>query len=790
MKCFSRFTNDESDPIIIENEETDSECEKDHSKFKKQHKEKMNKEAGEEDDMLIKNLSKGKKQKVLKKEDDGKRSGKKIETSKKGKGKEKVEEGFQIKVDSGKKRKEQEQGHGEVKITNCKKRKTSTSETMQQHIPFTGKKLLLRCAPGNLINLLHNLTKSQRKVVEEIGFGKTLLLKLHTIPASLGYWLLQNYDPSTDILNDGANEYKLTTSLINEIFGIPNGETQVTQMSKPKTYDPVVKEWRSQFDDEMQKKQKKISVSDLVDYLKKTDDSGRMFKLNFMVVLMSIIGETMKSNTVRMERIEKELKKIENHAEKLRMLFEKERKDYPSSNIVKEKQKEWELLLKKYIPVEEFSKETPRIQSTDIVLLDTPLIVSQDTMLELIELEKQATKRIEEVENQKKKSESVNKNDPPSFHLLSQDSNEGNPEIEIGNTENVEKETIGEKEIVEDMVREKPVGGTEKIGEELVVEKNIGKDMIVEKIVGEETKEDEINEDTMEAEGDKMGEEKTPTEVEEKKQERPKRKIILSDALCSPYKQRRVGMEEKLTTVEKNISSYLFSGNGYVWDSLFEITDVMTTPRIELETLSPGIEVHVDVINTWAHLLNNEELKRNRDSSVFRLFCTAPMIHRDTFNKGAEERNNEFKKNMTELLKKEKLDNIKEFDLIFFPMILSQHFYLMCFNLKKPEIIIIDNSALGEYNAKYKGIPEKFKEAFVSFIADFAHPKTDEMDDNVVKRFEMPWRTTVNNKDCGIFMMRHMETYMGEEEKAWQCGFGVEPENVQEKQIEDLRRKY
>ncbi|KAI3776504.1 hypothetical protein L1987_46289 [Smallanthus sonchifolius] len=564
MKCFSRFTNDESDPIIIEIEETDSECEKDHSKEKKQQKEKKNKEA-----------------------DEGKRSGKKLESVKKGKRKEKVEEGLQLKVDSGKERKEPEQGQGQGqgKITDCKKRKTSTSETMQKHIPFTGKKLLLRCAPGNLINLLHNLTKSQRKVVEEIGFGKTLLLKLHMIPTSLGYWLLQNYDPSTDILNDGANEYKLTTSLINEIFGIPNGETQVTQMSKQKTYDPVVKEWRSQFDDEMQKKQKKIYVSDLVDYLKKTDDSGRMFKLNFMVVLMSIIGETMKSNTVRMERIEKELKKVEEHVEKLKMLFEKERKDYPS-------------------------KETPRIQSKDIVLLDTPLIVSQDTMSELIELEKQATKRIEEVENQKKKSESINKNDPPSFRLLSQDSNEGNPEIEIGNTENVEKETIGEKEIVEEMVGEKPVGGTEKIGEELVVEKNVGKKMVVEK---------------------------------------------------------------------------------NCW-----------------KTLSTGIEVHVDVINTWAHLLNKEELKRNRDSSVFRLFCTAPMI----------------------------------------------------------------------------------KEAFVSFIVEFAHPKTDEMDDTVVKRFEMPWRTTVNNKDCGIFMMTHMETYMGEEEKAWQCGFGVESENVQEKQIEYLRRKY
>ncbi|KAI3794644.1 hypothetical protein L1987_37277 [Smallanthus sonchifolius] len=146
---------------------------------------------------------------------------------------------------------------------------------------------------------------------------------------------------------------------------------------------------------------------------------------------------------------------------------------------------------------------------------------------------------------------------------------------------------------------------------------------------------------------------------------------------------------------------------------------------------------------------------------------------------------------MIEFLKKYKLDNIKEFDLVFFPMILSQHFYIICFNLKNPETIIIDNSALGEYNAKYNGISEKFqKEAFVSFIADFAHPKTDEMDDTMIKRFVMPWRTTENTNDCGIFMMRHMETYMGEEEKAWHCGFGLESENVQEKQIEDLRRKY
>ncbi|KAI3821968.1 hypothetical protein L1987_09547 [Smallanthus sonchifolius] len=123
-----------------------------------------------------------------------------------------------------------------------------------------------------------------------------------------------------------------------------------------------------------------------------------------------------------------------------------------------------------------------------------------------------------------------------------------------------------------------------------------------------ETGEDEIKEDNMKGEGEKMGEGEakeihnegeaedeniTPgknimvlAEVEEKKQERPKRKIILADALCSPYKQRQVVMEEKMTNVEKNISTYLFLGNGFVWDSLFLISNVIETPRTEFETLT------------------------------------------------------------------------------------------------------------------------------------------------------------------------------------------------------------
>jgi len=58
-----------------------------------------------------------------------------------------------------------------------------------------------------------------------------------------------------------------------------------------------------------------------------------------------------------------------------------------------------------------------------------------------------------------------------------------------------------------------------------------------------------------------------------------------------------------------------------------------------------------------------------------------------------------------------------------------------------------------------------------------------------VEQFKMPWRTTSNSVDCGIFLMRHMEMYKGEDEKAWSCGFAAN-EKSQEAQLEDLRRKY
>ncbi|GJT29491.1 ulp1 protease family, C-terminal catalytic domain-containing protein [Tanacetum coccineum] len=124
------------------------------------------------------------------------------------------------------------------------------------------------------------------------------------------------------------------------------------------------------------------------------------------------------------------------------------------------------------------------------------------------------------------------------------------------------------------------------------------------------------------------------------------------------------------------------------------------------------------------------------------------------------------------VMKSAKVDNISNIDMVLFPVLLAKsHYYLFVFNLKTPKIEILDNSKKGINVA----LDERYGESFTKLKA-------------VCERLEMSWRTKNNITDCGVFMMRHMETYMGYA-KNWKCGFKNEGWE-QQTQIYDLRKKY
>lgn len=79
---------------------------------------------------------------------------------------------------------------------------------------------------------------------------------------------------------------------------------------------------------------------------------------------------------------------------------------------------------------------------------------------------------------------------------------------------------------------------------------------------------------------------------------------------------------------------------------------------------------------------------------------------------------------------------------------------------------------------------------FLGYLNNKAHPKFELMKKAACNRLLMSWRTEENSIDCGVFLMRHMETYMGyTTPKNWKCGLKDEgPE--QQTQIYELRKKY
>ena len=56
----------------------------------------------------------------------------------------------------------------------------------------------------------------------------------------------------------------------------------------------------------------------------------------------------------------------------------------------------------------------------------------------------------------------------------------------------------------------------------------------------------------------------------------------------------------------------------------------------------------------------------------------------------------------------------------------------------------------------------------------FSPKKSTMLHEAAIVRLQMKWRTENNVLDCGIFAMNHMETYMGNGLKNWDCKFATE----------------
>ncbi|KAL8214798.1 hypothetical protein R6Q57_004247 [Mikania cordata] len=241
-----------------------------------------------------------------------------------------------------------------------------------------------------------------------------------------------------------------------------------------------------------------------------------------------------------------------------------------------------------------------------------------------------------------------------------------------------------------------------------------------------------------------------------------KRKTKLAEALRSPYRQRIIQIGRKRELIEELVADWIFSANGGIWDALFENAYVDKAPRICMESFYPNEYLHIGVLSCWATILNNEEQYRSNMSPT-RLFCPCNMMNNFKRWMKNTEMLEHFETNINVALLGSQFNSINQINLLIIPLLQTNHLYLVCFNFKNPSIKIVDNirgrlHAICAANVK--------KQKIVTLYLEKESPALHKKIVNLKpKKLEMPWQTEKNFVDCGIFALRHMETYKAKEMK-------------------------
>ncbi|XP_063936112.1 uncharacterized protein LOC108227120 [Daucus carota subsp. sativus] len=221
----------------------------------------------------------------------------------------------------------------------------------------------------------------------------------------------------------------------------------------------------------------------------------------------------------------------------------------------------------------------------------------------------------------------------------------------------------------------------------------------------------------------------------------------------------------------------------FIWNDFICIRD-------DMQTLKINTNVATSVIDIWTFILNDGEKYRS-DESPLRLFCTIGSVLPSLVDHLKLATTYPiFAINMTEMLIRINRQAIETMHMVFFPIWAYQHYYLVCYNLKTPCYEIIDNIQRGkDAKLSYGPKPRILHSHFTKYLESRGSFGLARIIRQLKPTYKsMSWQTKNNSTDCGIFLMRHMETYKGHT-LPWHASICDESVN-QKNQIMRLRLKY
>ncbi|KAL8546801.1 hypothetical protein ACS0TY_006497 [Phlomoides rotata] len=141
-------------------------------------------------------------------------------------------------------------------------------------------KLVTRCSPGRLLNVLQRLTPDQNAAVKSMGFGSILNLRCRTLRRSLCLWLLEKFNTVRRSLEICGERIPLTPRDVELVMGLASSGKDVVN-SGP---DELIAELRKKYN----ATNRGISVRLLEDRLA-VPEAGEDFKRSFLLYVLGTL---------------------------------------------------------------------------------------------------------------------------------------------------------------------------------------------------------------------------------------------------------------------------------------------------------------------------------------------------------------------------------------------------------------------------------------------------------------------------------------------------------------------
>ncbi|GJX58644.1 ulp1 protease family, C-terminal catalytic domain-containing protein [Tanacetum coccineum] len=199
-------------------------------------------------------------------------------------------------------------------------------------------------------------------------------------------------------------------------------------------------------------------------------------------------------------------------------------------------------------------------------------------------------------------------------------------------------------------------------------------------------------------------------------------------------------------------------------DFVFETKDGAATIRDYMQTLAPQLKVESNVIDTFSIFLNHEQKMNSKGKKIKYFFHTSMITKDDMFKwkkaNGEYDEENQFeafsKTIKSEFKKDPEMKNTKDLEMVFFPIIAHEHYYLVVFNFLKGNIVIIDNSKTQmTHDVKYKIVCELLKKLFFMHLEKVEHPRAkDHYNGETAKNWNLEFPTEKEGNTFDIIKMR------------------------------------